>query len=165
MALDNANGRYVHTIWCDDIRQEVGNKPSFMGVYTAGIFLQSLPVVLPRLAAYVWVTTPIDRRFQKLNIRGVRDDGFVLFEVLQETPVGSADVFQSSRPDSTRQVAMAGFAFGGVEVPVGCKYFSVVVETESETLEGPRLRIDVASELAQNSLGDPSTSGLSDTSN
>jgi hypothetical protein len=137
------NDRYVHAIWCDDIRLEVGNKPSFMGVFTGGILLPALPTVLPRLAVYIWVNTPVERPFKSLRIRITRDDGFLLMEVRPESPPAQSDVAQHSRPDSTRQVAMAGFSLGGVEVPVGCKYFSIFVDTELETLEGPKLRIDV----------------------
>lgn len=149
------SGRYVHVIWCDDIRQEVGNKPSFMGVYTGGILLPGLPTVLPKLSVYVWVNTPIDQPFKKLIIRVVRDDGFPLLEMQPETP--EDDLVAPARPDSTRRVAMAGFTLGGVEVPVGCKYFGVVVETESETLEGPRLRIDVNQQLFAHTMGYPVT--------
>lgn len=135
--------RYVHVIWCDDIRQEVGNKPSFMGVYTAGIVLPGLPAVLPRLAVYVWLDTPIERPFKKLVMRLVRDDGFALFEMQPEFKEGQ-DAFIPDRPDATRAVTMAGISLGAIEVPAGCKYFSVIVETEAETMEGPRLRIDIS---------------------
>jgi len=139
--------RYVHVIWCDDIRQEVGNKPSFMGVYTGGIVLPVLPTILQRLSIYVWVNTSVERPFKKVNFKVVRDDGFVLLEMAPESPNGEA--FAPVRPDSTRIGVMAGFALGGVEVPLGCKYFSVFVETESETLEGPRLRVDVSERLLE----------------
>ena len=134
--------RYVHAIWCDDIRLEVGNKPSFMGVFTGGILLPALPTVLPRLAVYIWVNTPVERPFKSLRISITRDDGFLLMEA-RPPQAQTDDAQRSSLPDSTRQVAMAGFSLGGVEVPVGCKYFSILVETESETLEGPKLHINV----------------------
>lgn len=135
--------RYVHAIWCDDIRQEVGNKPSFMGVYTGGILLPELPVVLPRLSVYIWTVTPIDTPFEKLTIRIVRDDGFLLVE-FQPIPSDSfMDSAQVSRPDATTRVGMAAVNLGGVELPVGCRYLNIVVETESGTIEGPRLNIDI----------------------
>ncbi len=137
------NERYVHAIWCDDIRQEVGNKPSFMGVYTAGILVKALPIVLPRLGVYVWVKTPIDRPFQKINIRIERSDGFRL---LDKPAIIHGELQKIENPkgsDFTRQVLMAGFLLGGIEIPVGCKYFVVFAETESEILEGSRLHIDV----------------------
>jgi hypothetical protein len=40
-----------HTIFCDDIRNEVGNKFTFVGVYPAHMFVHSdLPATLPKFA-------------------------------------------------------------------------------------------------------------------
>ena len=144
------NERYVHAIWCDDIRQEVGNKPSFMGVYTGGILVQTLPIVLPRLAVYIWANTPIERPFQKIRIRIERNDGFVLMNQPEFQDV----TLPHGSDDLTRQVAMAAVLLSGAEVPTGCRYFSIFVETESETLEGPKLRINVNPKMfAENSGG------------
>lgn len=40
---------YGHTIFCDDIRREVGEKASYIGVYTGHMFvLGNFPFVLPK---------------------------------------------------------------------------------------------------------------------
>ena len=36
-------------IVCDDIRQEVGNKASFIGIYSKYIFIPSVPFIFPKL--------------------------------------------------------------------------------------------------------------------
>lgn len=41
--------REKHSILCDDVRSEVGNKPSYMGVYTGAMLLPELPFQHPRL--------------------------------------------------------------------------------------------------------------------
>jgi hypothetical protein len=42
---------YGYTIFCDDIRQEVGGKISFVGVYSGTIFVHGeFPVTLPKFA-------------------------------------------------------------------------------------------------------------------
>ncbi|MHB8285467.1 MAG: hypothetical protein ACYDD1_12415 [Caulobacteraceae bacterium] len=38
------------TIFCDDIRYEVGGKKSFMGIYNGAMIVESFPVLLPKLA-------------------------------------------------------------------------------------------------------------------
>ena len=131
--------RYVHTVWCDDIRQEIGNKPSFMGVYTAGIVLGQLPTVLPRLGVFTWLSTAIDKPFKKFTLRVVRDDGHVLVEMTPE----SIDTGASALCDATRKVFMAGLTLGPVEIPAGCKFFKVTVEEGSEVIEGPKLRVEI----------------------
>src|ERR1700675_16626 len=41
---------YGYTIFCDDIRQEIGGKFTYVGVYSGFMFIQpSFPVVLPKL--------------------------------------------------------------------------------------------------------------------
>ncbi len=47
---------FVSTIYCDDIRQEIGGKLSLMGVYNGVMYVQQFPVNLPKLwimATYV----------------------------------------------------------------------------------------------------------------
>jgi hypothetical protein len=141
------NDRFVHTLWCDDIRQEVGNKTSFMGVYTGGLVLPSLPALLPRLGIWTWVTTSIDQPFKTLSMQIVRDDGSKLadLEITDIQPING----EESVPDTTRQTYMAGFSVGPVEIPAGCRYFQVLVQTESELLEGPKLRISVNPQLLE----------------
>jgi hypothetical protein len=42
---------YGYTIFCDDIRQEVGGKISFVGVYSGTMFVHGeFPVTLPKFA-------------------------------------------------------------------------------------------------------------------
>jgi hypothetical protein len=69
-----ADGRFVSWQFCDDIRQEVGNKVSLMGCYGTKMFLAKFPVVLPKLCIQVQVTTPINKPFERLVIRVLRDD-------------------------------------------------------------------------------------------
>lgn len=134
------SGRYVHTIWCDDIRQEIGNKPSFMGVFAAGILLPTLPAVLSRLGVYTWVVSPIDKPIESLLLQVVRDDGLVLAEIKPEGPPHSA--FPRVE-DATRQQIVVGVNMGPVEIPEGCKWFVVKVKADGDELEGPKLRITV----------------------
>lgn len=42
---------YGYTLFCDDIRQEIGNKVSLIGIYSGElIILGQLPIALPKLA-------------------------------------------------------------------------------------------------------------------
>ncbi len=141
--------RYIHALWCDDIRQEVGNKPSFMGAYVAGLTVSSLPTVLPRLSVYVWATTSIEHPFGKAVVKIIRDDGFLVAEFAASNIEEDMKQFPKHE-DSKNILAMFGLNLSGVELPDNCKYLSVSVETESETLEGPKLRISVNPDLFAN---------------
>ena len=41
--------KVVHTIICDDIREERGNKITFVGAYGPDIFMTKIPFIFPKL--------------------------------------------------------------------------------------------------------------------
>ena len=133
-------GRYVHTVWCDDIRLEIGNKPSFMGIFTGGILLPAVPAVLPRLGVYTWVVSPVDKPIESLQLQVVRDDGLVLAEIKPEAPPHSAIPRVEG---ATQQQVIVGVTMGPIEIPEGCKWFVVKVKADGDELEGPKFRITV----------------------
>ena len=40
--------RQVFTTFCDDIRQEIGGKLSYMGVYSSDLYVGGFPITLPK---------------------------------------------------------------------------------------------------------------------
>jgi len=59
-------------IFCDDIRQEVGNKLSILGIYEGDIvFSVPPPAALPKFGIIVWLQTDIDNPPEKFSIRGL----------------------------------------------------------------------------------------------
>jgi hypothetical protein len=57
-----------HTLFCDDIRNEVGGKTTYVGVYQANLFIHGpLPFVMPKLALSMTLT----QRQSKLVTKGV----------------------------------------------------------------------------------------------
>jgi hypothetical protein len=80
--MPNAIERVVSTIFCDDIRQEIGSKLSFMGVYQGSLIVQGVPAVLPKFCVFASIRTPIDKPFSKLTVRLLKDD-----EVFYEQPM------------------------------------------------------------------------------
>lgn len=42
-----------YSLICDDVRHEVGNKVSFIGVYTKDLFIPQTPFTFPKLCAYL----------------------------------------------------------------------------------------------------------------
>jgi hypothetical protein len=129
---------YVHTLWCDDIRMEVGNKPSFMGVFTGDLLVPAIPTVLPRLGAYTWVVWPNDEPLQSLRLQVIRDDGLVLAEV---RPEGQTPVLAAGVDHAAHQERLIGVNMGPVEIPDGCRWFMVKVKTDGVELESAKLRV------------------------
>lgn len=77
--------RHLEIIYCDDIREEVGNKVSYMGVYAGEMTVPSVPVMLPKLCLAVKVSTDLADPFQSLEVRVVKGEDEV--ELLATGPV------------------------------------------------------------------------------
>ena len=127
--------RFAVALFCDDVRDEAGNKISFMGVYGAEMqFSATPPVALPRLGLIVIATTPRTRPFQKFAIKlkwGSELTGTfnIPLNQLVHTPT------DSERATMTVAANLPGIKF---EKP---NILYVEVETESETLEAGQLAI------------------------
>lgn len=136
-----AQGRSVTAIYCDDIRQEVGNKVSYMGTYTGLLLVASLPATIPKLMVAVHVFTPQEQPFKSLKIRLTKND-----ELLSETQIPDETLeSQAIVPvaDLGDEVSIAfSFIFAFTPLPVTeLSKIRIRVQTESEELKGPALVI------------------------
>src|SRR6266478_5710551 len=64
------NPRVATCLFCDDVRAEVGNKISLMGLFTNDIiFTLPPPVTYPKLGLVIWVFSDIDDIPDKFTVR------------------------------------------------------------------------------------------------
>ena len=139
--LPGGADRFVHAIFCDDMRQEMGKKVSFMGCYQGEMFVPFAPVSLPKLCVFVTISTPAERPFKALSIR-VDQGGNTIANI--ETP--SADWEQPIPPapdDVTRLLANVGVILSPFAINEPGE-IQVVITTEEGEMLGPRLRIKLA---------------------
>lgn len=62
--------RYGYCIFCDDIRNEVGEKLSFIGCYNGVMFVEpEFPLTLPKFCAHVTLVTPSDRPYRSITLK------------------------------------------------------------------------------------------------
>lgn len=62
--------RFGYSIFCDDIRNEVGGKLSFIGCYSSVLFVtQKFPFVLPKFCVHSYVVTTAEDPFRSVSIR------------------------------------------------------------------------------------------------
>ncbi|MGB5103262.1 MAG: hypothetical protein WBO04_08075 [Steroidobacteraceae bacterium] len=130
-----ADSRFVDCIYCDDIRNEVGNKLTLVGCYGADLVIERAPATLPKLCVLAKMFTPVDQPFERLTLRVVV--GETLLAELQ-LPRGQFD--QPVREDSRWLVINAAMTLSPFFIEQDC---TVRVEAESEdgTLIGPKLRV------------------------
>lgn len=83
-------GRHVETTFCDDIRHEVSNKLSYIGVYSGNLYVQAFPVALPKLCVAIKVVTPRDKPLDSIRLRILKDD-----ETFQEITVDEGQLSAS----------------------------------------------------------------------
>ena len=137
--------RFVHAVFCDDIRREVGDKMSLMGCYQSELFVPFLPVVLPKLCVFVTISTPVKRPLKVLKIRLDQDENqLALIEVSGDDLINA---IPRAEKNVTRILASAGVVLSPFVITVPSEIRVVVVTEEGEII-GPRLRIKKLPEQA-----------------
>ncbi|NLS00780.1 hypothetical protein HGP17_28460 [Rhizobium sp. P38BS-XIX] len=63
--------RYGYCIFCDDVRTEIGEKLSFIGVYSGVLTLPDFPVSLPKFCAHVNLITLATEPYRSIVLRCV----------------------------------------------------------------------------------------------
>lgn len=66
--------RHLEVIYCDDVRLEVGNKQSLIGVYPGDLYLEALPAVLPKLCVVATLVMPAAESFESLRIKAMQGE-------------------------------------------------------------------------------------------
>ena len=139
--------RHVLTIFCDDIRHEVGGKLSYIGVYSGQMFVPSFPITLPKLCLSMSVITSADTPFRKLAMRLLKDDAVLAEAALDDTQLSNAvEAFAEVPEDERRdrvQLLQSMFVFSPFQLEGPCT-LRVRIETESGELRGVGLRIGQA---------------------
>jgi hypothetical protein len=133
--MKTSTNRILTVIYCDDIRQEIGNKMSLMGCYQDDILVPSSPIFLPKLCVLATVRNPDNRPFKRLVLRVFLDNGTELFSV---------DLL-SGNVDSQKTINTAL-----IISPLGIEQEStlhVVADTEEGEIVGPCLSIKIAPNL------------------
>mgnify|MGYP006870082037 CR=1 FL=1 len=140
--------RYLEVIYCDDIREEAGNKLSYMGVYGTELNVIGAPHLLAKLCVAIRAVTPIDDPFRELDIQVTKDghDG----ALIETGPVPLPELNVNQSPDASVWVGTFMFFLSPFQID-GMTKLQVTARTERETLTGLPLRINVMAPSDQNS--------------
>lgn len=82
--------RQLQTIFCDDVRQEIGGKLTYVGAYSGSMLVSTFPAVLPKFC--VGITTVLDRVPDEhdIVIRVLRDQEIIAERVLSRNELPDA---------------------------------------------------------------------------
>lgn len=61
--------RYGYCIFCDDVRTEIGEKLSFIGVYSGVLMLPEFPISLPKFCVHVNLITLATDPYRSIILR------------------------------------------------------------------------------------------------
>ena len=137
--MENANW-FVHALFCDDIRQEMGNKVSFMGCYQGELLVPFVPLMLPKLCVQVTISSTVAQPLKALTVRLDQDTNQL---ALIEVPAGDLARLMSPTPENkARQSASVGVMLSPFTITEPGE-LRVVVVTEEGEIPGPQLRIMV----------------------
>lgn len=138
--MNATHGRWIETIFSDDVRYEVNGKLSLIGCYSDSLLVESFPVSLPKLCVYTRVISQARQPFQKLIIRAFRDDTEIgRVEVPREDLEREAIKLTSGSESQQRSAvitAVLTFSPFQIDSPGDLR---VDAETELGTIEGRRL--------------------------
>jgi len=85
------------TIFCDDIRNEIGGKISMIGCYTGDMLISAVPpVAIPILCGVVHIRLPVDSDFKEFKVIATHEAG----ETITELAV--AEIQVETDPDSSK---------------------------------------------------------------
>ena len=132
--------RFVHAIFCDDIRQEVGNKVSLMGCYQGELFVPFVPLTLAKVCVHVTIFTTVERPLKSLTVR--LNQGLNQLAVMDFSGDELARAIPPAPKDSTRLAISVGMILAPFTITEPGELRVMVITEEGEML-GPRLRIKV----------------------
>lgn len=135
--------RHLEVIYCDDIREEVGNKSSYMGVYSGELTVPNAPVLLSKLCIVARATTDIDDPFESLEVRIVAVNGENEIEILSTGSIPLPAEQPQLDGGQTRMLAQMNFMLSPFQITEATT-LRVKAITEREELRGAtalRIRI------------------------
>ena len=139
--------RSLHVVFCDDVRQEAGNKLSLMGIYQASLSVPSLPTKLPKLCAVLTATTPVSQPFKRLKYELTKNEQVVVStevptEMLEHLTANVKEQADADADPSGVWVTEVGVVMQLTPFEVNEPFrLRSRIETESEVIRGQALTV------------------------
>jgi len=135
--------RHATSIFCDDVRQELGNKLSFMGVYRERLIVPRFPALLPRFFVVVTAVTPATRPFEALTFRLLKGDEVIAETEMEEALLSATReaALEETPADEERVIsATAILSLSPFHADAPCRLRARVI-TEAEELKAGSLEV------------------------
>lgn len=153
-------------LFCDDVRAEVGNKLSFMGVYgDAMMFPEGIPaeqpIIAPKLAIAIWLICDINDKPDTLTARVYAPPGRTEVGVVHQSSEQISTIWdtltRSAQADARKISLQAVVQFGNFLLAHE-GFIEVTIETDQGTIRAGRLRIHIPGRPDPSTLNVPPSS-------
>lgn len=127
-------GVQVDAIFCDDVRQESGNKLSYMGIYGGNLLLERFPAVLPKLCVVISLRLPVETQSRSVTFHVAKGG--------QDLGKGTASVAD----------ALRGAGMPGAVDDAGRILMRFIAQVAPLTFEGPcqlRARVEIDDQVLE----------------
>lgn len=140
------NERFMHATYCDDIRYEVGHKRSLMGIFAGRMYVDRLPITLPKLCVVAEISTPVNRPLKTFCLRLLKDDQEVGRAEYGPDILTMHERMRDNLPeedqDEARLVIITDIILSPLALDGPCK-LRLRADTEEGEIKGPALRIQM----------------------
>jgi len=97
-----SGSRYAYCVFCDDVRQEVGNKMSLMGIYGGDLRAQAqrdVPMVLPKLTIVLWIICGLEDDLGDVSVKvtGPPDETPIFVTTIPASPSEAITVREGAK--------------------------------------------------------------------
>jgi len=145
--LPAVNPRFADTVFCDQIRREDSGKLLFVGVYGSKLILPELPSLIPNLALFVRINTPLTSPFHSLVTEVAHDDTVLVTAPAEDSMLRSLRKRAADFTGETKRSAQIMTVIDIGPLPILAPgIIRVRVQTESEILLAGTLSIEVKDE-------------------
>lgn len=137
--------RHLQSIFCDDIRHEVGGKLSYIGVYSTSLIVSAFPIILPKFCVSLRVLSPYQLPIESMTVKIIKDDEVLLQHSTSDEQLAKAASERSDTPDDEQQDRVRVFQFMTTFSPIqfdGPCSLRVRAQTETEELRGLGLKVE-----------------------
>lgn len=137
------------TMFCDDIRHEIGGKMTLVGCYSSEMtFTNPAPGILPSFGALVNIRIPNNVRFRSFTLKFIRDYNGGSDELLSLDAEVPEKVFEEDQPSLTHSTADDSDKIFSLSIPV--QWHSLAID--SPGIIKVRLKLDTGQEIKAGSL-------------
>lgn len=134
------SSRHMWAVVCDDVRQEIGNKLSCMGIYGGEMFVSALPLVLPKLCVVLHTRTLASEPFESLVLRILKDDSELARLEVPNDQLTAMKARANSFADEAYLEVASIIQFSPFVIEQAC-ILRFRADTEHETIKGGSLSI------------------------